>query len=115
MKGSKDYADLMSEKTTIVMYTIIICFHVKDNILPCIMGKEGSQADYKRKRNVGSFNFESSSFSRSPHTEYGSKKVSTIMEDNKCYVPVIKINFVTLKNIHHVPVSGNVFHPVPIP
>lgn len=78
---------------------------MKDNILPHITEKDGSQVDYKRNHNVGSFTLESSI---SPRADYGTRKVSTIMADNKYSVPVIEINSVIHKTIHHIPVSGNV-------
>ena len=78
------------------------------------MGREVGQADSERKWNMGSFNFHSSYFSLSPHTQYETKKVSIIMEGDKCCVTVIEINSVISKNTYPVPVSGNAFHPLPI-
>lgn len=86
-----------------------------DNILLHIMGREVGHAESERKWNVSSFNFHSSYFSLSSYTQYGTRKDSTIMEGNKCCAPVTEVSSVTSKNTYLVPISGNVFHPLPIP
>lgn len=101
-EGLQRLCRLHELKNTTILYAIITCFHVMDNILLHITGREVGHAESERKWNVSFFNFHSSYFSLSSYTQYGTRKVSTIMEGNKCCAPVIEI-------------SGNVFHPLPIP